>query len=90
MGDSPFGLHRCPNGFGLEFLADPYRVECVLEMDCFVGGDGGSALCGDRPDPEFWVSFASAYRFPMDEVDEYAYPEFLDSASVRRVLPLEP
>jgi hypothetical protein len=89
LGDGSFDLHRAPNAFGLELLADPYAVECVEEMDCFVGGDGGTALCGDRPEPEMWVSFTSSYRYPGEHIDEYAFPEFLDGASLRRVLPLD-
>jgi hypothetical protein len=88
LGDGEFSLHRAPNAFGLELLDDPYQVECVEEMDGFVGGDGGSSLCGDRPEPEAWISFASAYRYPGDLIDKYAFPEYLDGGWLRRVLPL--
>jgi hypothetical protein len=80
-----FTQHEAPNAFGLSMLSDPYKVECVAEFDGFAGGDGGSAVCGGRPHPETWISFASAYRYPR-ELAEDAWSEFFESAHVRRAI----
>jgi hypothetical protein len=78
-----FDGHRRPNAFGLQFLDDPYKVEVVDAPLSFRGGDGGSALCGGRPAPEPWMTFASAFRNPRELWHDVIY-ESLESGWVRR------
>jgi hypothetical protein len=82
-----FRGHAALNAFGLRLIADPYKTELVADTEKvgFRGGDGGSAVCGGRPAPEGWYSFASAFRWPM-EVAEMALPETMETSLVRRAL----
>jgi hypothetical protein len=86
--ETNFTLHRARNAFGLQMLDDPYQVEATHDMTGFVGGDGGTALCGGRPSIETWLPFASAYLFPM-RLAEDCLGEFFASTWVRRVWPIE-
>lgn len=82
-----FTAHRAPNGFGLRMVSDPYQVECVAGGAVFRGGDGGGAVCGGRPQPEPWYSFASAFSYPVVLVGEDMDVLF-ETAVVRRALSL--
>ena len=82
-----FAGHLAPNGFGLRLVSDPYRVECVSGGAVFRGGDGGGAICGGRPQPEPWYSFASAFAYPQEFAAE-DLDEFFETAMVRRALSL--
>jgi hypothetical protein len=82
---TPFEGHRKPNALGLRLLSDPYDVEIVEERDAVRGGDGGSAVCGGRPHPEAWYSFALAFRYPRF-LWEDVVPEMYERAHVRRAL----
>ncbi len=86
-GSTDFMGHRVPNGFGLSMVSDPYQVECIAGGMEFRGGDGGGAVCGGRPQPEPWYSFASAFSYPLKFVAEDV-DEFCEAAVVRRVLSL--
>jgi hypothetical protein len=77
--------HREPNALGLRLLSDPYDVELVDERDAVRGGDGGTAVCGGRPPPEAWYSFALAFRYPRS-LWEDVVPELHERAHVRRAL----
>jgi hypothetical protein len=82
-----FDAHKRPNPLGLELLANPYDVEIVAERDGVHGGDGGVAVCGDRPHPEPWYSFALAFRHPRSLWHDLV-PEMFERAFVRRALVL--
>jgi hypothetical protein len=88
-GGTPYGRatkftgHRKPNGLGLKFLDDPYKVEVVSSPLGFRGGDGGSAVCGGRPEPEAWMTFASAFRWAR-ELWRDVVGETLSNGWVRR------
>lgn len=87
-GDSTdFTGHHSPNGFGLRIVSDPYQVECVSGGAVFRGGDGGGAICGGRPQPEPWYSFASAFAYPEAFAAE-DQDEFFEVAIVRRAISL--
>jgi hypothetical protein len=77
--------HKEPNAIGLRFLWDPYDVELVEERDAVRGGDGGTAVCGGRPHPEAWYSFALAFRYPRS-LWEDVVPEMHERAHFRRAL----
>ena len=82
-----FAGHLAPNALGLRLLSDPYDVELVDERDAVHGGDGGTAVCGGRPPPEAWYSFALSFRYPRS-FWENVVQEMHERAHVRRVLPL--
>lgn len=83
--ETHFTAHHVPTAFGLRLLDDPYQVEVVDAPLGFRGGDGGGFVCGGRPAPVPWLSFASAFRWPSalwsDCVDEA-----LATGFVRRAL----
>jgi hypothetical protein len=83
-----FEGHREPNALGLRLLSDPYDVEIVEERDAVRGGDGGSAICGGRPPPEAWYSFALAFRYPRSFWEDVV-AEMYERAYVRRALWLD-
>ncbi|MCL4225860.1 MAG: SUMF1/EgtB/PvdO family nonheme iron enzyme [Myxococcales bacterium] len=85
--ETHFTGHLVPSAFGVRLLTDPYQVEVVAEPLGFRGGDGGSAVCGGRPSPEPWLTFASAFRWPR-ELWEDVVVESLASGWVRRALSL--
>ncbi|MCA9679728.1 MAG: hypothetical protein H6708_02815 [Kofleriaceae bacterium] len=78
-----FTGHLTPSALGLALLDDPYDVELVAEPDALRGGDGGTALCGGRPWPEPWYSFASAFVWPRACWDDVVIETF-EQAFVRR------
>jgi hypothetical protein len=80
-----FVRHKEPNALGLRLLSDPYDVELVEESDAVCGGDGGTAVCGGRPHPEAWYSFALAFRYPRSLWEEVV-SEMYERAYVRRAL----
>jgi hypothetical protein len=80
-----FAGHTKPNALGLKLLSDPYDVELVEERDAVRGGDGGTAVCGGRPHPEAWYSFALAFRYPRS-LWEDVVSEMCERAHVRRAL----
>jgi hypothetical protein len=84
-GSTTFTRHELPNALGLQLLADPYNVEIVAERDAVRGGDGGTALCGGRPPPEPWYTFAFAFRHPRSLWDDVV-GEMFERAYVRRAL----
>lgn len=72
---------------GLELIADPYQVEIVQETDWVRGGDGGTAICGGRPAPESWYSFAFPFQYPRAYFED-CVSETYEAALVRRAVPL--
>jgi hypothetical protein len=82
-----FVRHQEPNALGIRLLSDPYKVELVEERDAVRGGDGGTAVCGGRPHPEVWYSFALAFRYPRS-LWEDVVSEMHEGAYVRRALRL--
>ena len=80
-----FTGHLVPTAFGLRLLTDPYQVEVVSAPLGFRGGDGGNAVCGDRPAPEPWLTFASAFRWPR-ELWHDCVVETLAQGWIRRAL----
>jgi len=79
--------HREPNPLGITYGDNPYQPEIVDETEWLRHGDGGAALCGGRPSPEAWYTFALAFRHPRalwEDVVEETYEE----ARVRRALSL--
>jgi hypothetical protein len=80
-----FTGHKEPNALGLRLLLDPYDVELVEERDAVRGGDGGTAICGGRPQPEAWYSFALAFRYPRAHWEDVV-AEMCERAHVRRAL----
>jgi hypothetical protein len=87
-GRTKFALHKEPNALGLRLISDPYQVELVEERDAVRGGDGGTAVCGGRPHPEAWYSFALAFRYPRSHWEDVV-SELYEVASVRRGLRLD-
>lgn len=85
--ETHFTAHHVPTAFGLHLLDDPYQVEVVDAPLGFRGGDGGGFVCGSRPTPEPWLSFASAFRWPS-AVWSDCVDEALASGFVRRALSL--
>ena len=85
--ETHFTAHHVPSAFGVRLLDDPYQVEVVSDPLGFRGGDGGSAVCGGRPSPEAWLTFASAFRWPRD-LWEDVIDVSLGSGWVRRALSL--
>jgi hypothetical protein len=83
-----FAGHKEPNALGLHLLSNPYEVEIVEERDAVRGGDGGVALCGGRPHPEAWYSFALAFRYPRS-LWEDVVAEMFEGACIRRALSLD-
>jgi hypothetical protein len=82
-----FVRHKEHNAIGLRLLSDPYDVELVEERDAVRGGDGGTAVCGGRPHPEAWYSFALAFRHPRSHWEDVV-PEMHERAYLRRALRL--
>ncbi len=85
--ETHFTGHHVPSAFGVHLLDDPYQVEVVSDPLGFRGGDGGSAVCGARPSPEAWHTFASAFRWPV-ELWQDVIVESLECGWVRRALSL--
>lgn len=85
--ETHFTGHHVPSAFGIRLLDSPYEVEVVSSPLGFRGGDGGSAVCGGRPSPEPWMTFASAFRWPKDLWEDVVV-ESLESGWVRRALSL--
>ncbi len=81
--ETTFAGHRERNALGLRLLDDPYQVEVVSAPLGFRGGDGGTAVCGGRPQPETWMTFASAFRWPR-ALWEDVVAETAESAWIRR------
>jgi hypothetical protein len=88
-GETTFTGHLAPATFGIHHLSNPYQVEVVGDALGFRGGDGGSAVCGGRPAPEAWITFASAFRWPRADWEELI-DVALESGFVRRALSLTP
>lgn len=90
---SPYGTethwkkHRDPNPHGIVYGIDPYQPELVHETAWLRHGDGGVAVCGGRPSPEAWYSFAHAFQYPRTLWEDLV-AETYESARVRRVLSL--
>lgn len=90
---SPYGnpthwkTHRDPNPYGLVYGSDPYQPELVHEPEWLRHGDGGVAVCGGRPAPEAWYSFAHAFQYPRTFWEDIV-AETYETARVRRALSL--
>ena len=86
-GSTTFGAHTTPNALGIVPRTNPYEAEIVAELNWLRAGDGGSAVCGGRPAPEAWYSFALAFQLPR-ELWADVVSESFEQAFVRRVLSL--
>jgi hypothetical protein len=86
-GRTTFTAHTLPTRLGLAMLHNPYQVEVVAETDWVRGGDGGVALCGGRPAPEAWYSFALAFQLPRAWWEDCVV-ETYETAHARRALSL--
>lgn len=82
-----FSAHTRPNALGIVPRSNPYETEVVSERDWLRGGDGGAAVCGGRPVPEAWYSFALAFQLPRELWGD-CVPETFEQAFVRRAIPL--
>lgn len=79
--------HRELNPLGIAYGDNPYRPEIVDETDYLRHGDGGSAVCGGRPYPEAWYTFAHAFQYPRSLWEDVVI-ETYEEARVRRALTL--
>lgn len=86
-GSTTFSPHKKPNALGIVPLTNPYETEFVAERNWLRAGDGGSAVCGNRPAPEAWYSFALAFQWPRDLWADVV-PETFEQGFVRRALSL--
>jgi hypothetical protein len=84
---STFDAHMKANALGIVPRTNPYETEVVAERDWLRGGDGGVAICGGRPSPEAWYSFALAFQLPRELWGELV-PETFEQAFARRTLSL--
>ena len=85
--DTTWTRHREPNALGLVLGDDPYAPEIVDELEWLRHGDGGTAVCGGRPSPEAWYSFALAFQYPR-ALWEDVVTETYETTRVRRALSL--
>ena len=76
-----------PNALGIALRTSSYETEVVAERDWLRAGDGGTAVCGRRPAPEPWYSYALAFQWPREAWAEVV-AETLEQAFVRRTLSL--
>ena len=79
--------HQAPNPLGIIYGDDPYKSEIVDEIEWLRHGDGGTAICGARPDPEAWYSFAHPFQCPRF-LWENVVVETYEDARARRALTL--
>lgn len=82
-GSTTFGDYRKPNALGIVRRASPCEV--VAERTWLRAGDGGVAVCGGRPDPEAWYSFALAFQLRR-ELWADVVSESYEQAFARRAL----
>jgi hypothetical protein len=85
--ETKWNRHREPNALGLRFGDNPYQPEIVDEVEWLRHGDGGSALCGGRPAPEAWYTFAHAFQYPRTLWEDVVV-ETYEEARIRRALSL--
>ncbi|MBD3352339.1 MAG: SUMF1/EgtB/PvdO family nonheme iron enzyme [Candidatus Lokiarchaeota archaeon] len=78
-----FNLHLQPNAFGLDITRNPYNWE-LTETGSFVGGDGGSAICGGTGFFLGWFQLACSLK-PSNPFREDSQ---LFGAHVRRIINL--
>ena len=86
-GSRTFNAHSKPNALGIVPRTNPYETEVVAEHNWLRGGDGGGAVCGGRPIPEAWYSFALAFQLPRELWGDLVSETF-EQAFVRRALSL--
>lgn len=85
----PYDL-ELPNGFGLCFLGDPYRVELVVSPEGVAsgkGGDGGCNICGGMG--IFWGYLPVATYYRDLKENELDWVDRLDYLHFRRILRLQ-
>jgi Sulfatase-modifying factor enzyme 1 len=85
--DTRWERHRELRPNGIVLGTDPYRPELVDETEWLRHGDGGCAVCGGRPYPEAWYSFALAFQNPRFLWEDLVVESY-EEARVRRALSL--
>jgi hypothetical protein len=81
--ETDWTLHRQPNAFGLQMIADTYQYEqCAGGR--IRGGDGGCTVCGSYSEMTNWLPLATAALLPKSE-----HADWENEGLVRRVWPLE-